>query len=157
MLSYIRFLLFFFAGILFTLLSFIGIVFVCGLLLVFYYLYRFIWLFSGAAAIERGKRRFEQRHEKLLLRARKKRSDYSMDADRQDIVELIQQINQHLQLHQEQLDTHLVSELNYLLGRYQQNLNFDKTLHIHAIVSKTDAALLNAAISELLNDITMLD
>ena len=157
MLTLIRSLLLFFVGILFTLFSFIGIVFACILLLIFYCLYRFIWLFSGAASIERSKNRFEQRKTKFLLRSRKKRSDYSINADRQDVEELIQQINQYLQLHQQQLDVNLVDELHYLLSRYQQNLNFDKTLHIHAIVTKTDAAFLNAAISEMLSDITILD
>ncbi|MEO1879997.1 MAG: hypothetical protein ABGX40_08500 [Methylococcales bacterium] len=157
MLNYFRFPLFFLVDILLTLCAFIGIVLVSILLLFFYCLYRFIWLFSGAAAIARHKQRFEQRQNRLLLSAKKQRSDYSMHADRQDIVELIQHINQHLQTHQPQLDTQVVNELHYLLGRCLQSLNFDKTLYIHAIVTGTDSDLLNAVISKLVNETTILD
>ncbi|HIF55046.1 MAG TPA: hypothetical protein EYQ57_07775, partial [Methylococcaceae bacterium] len=85
MLNYFRFPLFFLVDILLTLCAFIGIVLVSILLLFFYCLYRFIWLFSGAAAIARHKQRFKQRQNRLLLSAKKQRSDYSMHADRQDI------------------------------------------------------------------------
>ena len=107
--------------------------------------------------MERTKQQFEHQRQKLLQRAKKQRFDYSRAADRQDIELLIQQIEQQLQCHQQQLDVHLVNELHYLLGRYQQDLKFDKTLRIHAIVTNTDAALLNTALSELVNDITILD
>ncbi len=155
--TYLRFLLFFLAGLFFTLFSFIGIAFACVFLIVFYCLYRFFWLFSGAASKERAKNRFEKRQKKLLLKARKKRLDYSNESDQRDVEELIQQINGHLQIHQQYIDAHLIDELHYLLGRYQQGLKFDKTLHIHAIVTKTDAAELNAVLSDLLNDMTILD
>ncbi len=89
MLNYFRFPLFFLVDILLTLCAFIGIVLVSILLLFFYCLYRFIWLFSGAAAIARHKQRFKQRQNRLLLSAKKQRSDYSMHADRQDICKLI--------------------------------------------------------------------
>lgn len=157
MMRYARFLCNFLFGIIFAFVSLIGLTVTCILLLVFYCSFRLIWLFSGTAAIERSKRKFENQRQKLLQRSRKQRSDYSRAANHQDIVELIQQIDQQLQIHQHQLDANLVDELHYLLGRYQQDLKFDKTLHIHAIVTNTDAASLNTALSKLVDDITTLD
>ena len=157
MLALIRFILSFFAGLLFTLMSFIGLAVACLLLLIFYCSYRLIWLFSGTAAVARSKRKFEHQRNKLIHHAYRQRKHYSSVADRQDIIELRVQIEQQLQNHQLHIDAHLVNELYYLLSRYEQDLNFDKTLHIHAIVTKTDASSLNTTITELLNDSTNLN
>lgn len=157
MLRFARLLCKLITGTLLALMSLIGLVAASLFLLVYYCCYRFIWLFSSTAAIERSKSKFEYRQQKLIFRAKKQRSNYSRTADLHNIEELVEQIEQQLQNHQQHLDAHLVEELRYLLGRYQQDIKFDKTLHIHAIVTNTDASSLNTALAKLLNDTTVLD
>lgn len=157
MIPYVKLLINFLLGLIFAFISLIGLTVGCVLLLIFYCSFRLIWLFSGAAAIERSKRRFKNQSQKLLQQFRKKRSNYARAANHKDMVELLEEIDQQLQHHQQLLDAELVDELHYLLDRYQQSFNFDKTLYIHTIVTTTDASSLNTTLSKLLNDDSALD
>jgi hypothetical protein len=139
-------------GILLAGMALLGFFVVSSLLALFYLVYRFFWLFSGAARKQKLERKFKRRKEKLLRRERIMRSEYANLIDRESTISLVEITLREIGLRKDYLDSFVYNEILYLLNRCQHDRDFKKALRIHDIVKQTEASLLNLKLAKLIDE-----
>ena len=132
----------------------LGFSVVCLLLILFYLLYRFLWLFSNEASKQHMEQKFKRRKEKLLHYELNKRSKFSTSIDQENICSLIKLTNQEISSRKEYLDSFVLSETQYLLNRCRHDQDFNQALRIHDIVVQTDDVLLNQKLANLIDELS---